>query len=94
MANANEKKTYIWLKMTKDWGGFEIGEIVRFGTSKGEGRIANGEGVQVKPPKSVERPKKKGTKIETATMKPEKETAEVTPKSVKTKKKDETKKGG
>ncbi len=93
MANANAKKTYIWLKMTKEWGGFHVGDIVRFGTPKGLGRVDAGEGVKVDPP--AEELKKRGRpKIETATIKPKKETAEVTPKEIKTKKKVDTKKGG
>lgn len=41
---------YIWLKMTKEWGGFGIDEIVRFGESKGVERISAGFGVEVAEP--------------------------------------------
>lgn len=41
---------YIWLKMTKEWGGFAIGEIVRFGESKGVERAEKGFGIQVAEP--------------------------------------------
>ena len=45
---------YIYVKLIKKWGGFGVGDIVRFGTSKGEGRIAKGEGVKVEKPKEIE----------------------------------------
>lgn len=83
---------YIYVKLIKKWGGFKVGEVVRFGVNKGEGRIAKGEGIKVEKPKSVEKPKKRGRpKVETATIKPEKETAEVTPK-IETKKNAKVKK--
>ena len=45
---------YIYVKLLKKWGGFAIGEVVRFGVNKGEGRIAKGEGVRVEEPKEIE----------------------------------------
>lgn len=45
---------YIYVKLLKKWGGFKAGDVVRFGTSKGEGRIVKGEGVKVEKPKEIE----------------------------------------
>ena len=45
---------YIYVKLIKKWGGFSVGDVVRFGVSKGEGRIAKGEGVKVEKPKEIE----------------------------------------
>ena len=45
---------YIYVKLLKKWGGFKVGDVVRFGTSKGEGRIAKGEGIKVEKPKEIE----------------------------------------
>ena len=73
---------YIYLKMTKEWGGFRIGEVVRFGENKGRGRIKNGEGVEVAKPKVREKPK-----TETAVAIPAAETAENPPDIPKEKKK-------
>lgn len=72
---------YIYVKLIKKWGGFKVGDVVRFGTNKGEGRIAKGEGIRVEKQDAVNEPKRaRGRpKIETATMKPKSETAEVTP---------------
>lgn len=77
----------IYLKMTKEWGGFRVGDVVRFGYTKGLGRIENGEGVKVSKQQAVNdpepKPKKKKPEVETATvdLSVEKvETAEVTPK--------------
>ncbi|KKN06777.1 hypothetical protein LCGC14_1073830 [marine sediment metagenome] len=72
---------FIYVKLIKKWGGFKVGDIVRFGTSKGEGRIAKGEGIKVEKQVAVNEPKRaRGRpKSETATMKPKSETAEVTP---------------
>jgi hypothetical protein len=71
----------IYLKMTKEWGGFRVGDVVRFGYSKAQGRIANGEGVEVPKQSAVNdpAPKKKPPKVETAMAAPKGETAEVTP---------------
>ena len=87
---------YIYVKLLKKWGGFAIGEVVRFGVNKGEGRIAKGEGVKVEKPKAAkerEIPKKEKPKVETASIKPKAETAEVTPK-IEAKKKANVKKKG
>ncbi len=65
---------YIYLKMTKEWGGFQIGQIVRFGENKARGRIAAGEGIEVSKPSPAKKPL-----AETATANPVAETAEVTP---------------
>ncbi len=46
------KQNYIWVKMTKEWGGFGVDEVVRFGESKGVERIDKGFGVKVPEPAS------------------------------------------
>jgi len=43
----------IYLKMTKPWGGFNVGDVVRFGENKGRGRIEKGEGIEVAKQKAV-----------------------------------------
>lgn len=49
------KKKYIWLSMTREWGGFAVGEVVRFGESKGVEREEQGFGVQVPEPEESKR---------------------------------------
>ncbi|KKK86645.1 hypothetical protein LCGC14_2761170 [marine sediment metagenome] len=44
------KQKYIWLKMSREWGGFAIGDVVRFGESKGVERAEKGFGIQVPEP--------------------------------------------
>ena len=82
---------YIYVKMTKEWGGFAVGDVVRFGYTKGERKIAEGFGVEVKKQKAVndpieEKPKEK-PKIEVAVKEPvaipKVETADITPKKKK-----------
>ncbi len=46
---------YIWLKMTKEWGGFKVGSVQRFGESKGVERIEKGFGVKVDEPAASKR---------------------------------------
>jgi hypothetical protein len=73
-------KKYIYLEMTKEWGGFAVGDVVRFGLTKGLGRIDKGEGVETKKRPAVNDPvPKEKPKVETATAAPKAETAEVTP---------------
>lgn len=45
---------YMYLRMTKKWGESNVGDVVRFGWSKGLERIAAAEGVRVNKPKEVE----------------------------------------
>ena len=74
---------YIYVKLIKEWGGFSIGDVVRFGGTKGQDRIANGEGVEVPKQNAVNAslwPKGKGPEAETATKEPEAEAAVRTPK--------------
>ena len=63
----------IYVQLTKEWGGFKVGDVVRFGYNKGISRIDAGFGVQVKkqpavndPPPAPEAVKEK-PKVETAT---------------------------
>lgn len=49
------KQKYIWLKMSREWGGFAIGDVVRFGESKGVERAEKGFGVQVPEPPEEKR---------------------------------------
>jgi colicin import membrane protein len=63
---------YIYLKMVKKWGGFKVGDIVRFGRSKGEARIAAGDGELVKRQRAVNEPV-----VETAVAVPKAERAVV-----------------
>lgn len=75
-------KKYIYLKMTKEWGGFRIGEIVRFGFNKGQGRMEKGEGVEVPKQRAVNDPQPQVTRrpmVETATAEPAAEQAVATP---------------
>jgi hypothetical protein len=57
---------YIYVKLIKEWGGYRVGDVIRFGYSKGIGRIEKGEGVQVKKQQAVNDPI-----IETATVNPQ-----------------------
>ena len=66
---------YIYVKLTKEWGGFLVDDIVRFGISKGERIIEQGYGAKVKkqeavndpkPEQKKEPPKKEPPKVETA----------------------------
>jgi len=72
---------YIYIELTKKWGGFKVGDVVRFGKSKGEGRIKAGEGVVVKKQRAVNDPPaaRPTPKAETATAKPPAETADNPP---------------
>jgi colicin import membrane protein len=47
---------HIYVKMIKKWGGFRVGDVVRFGRTKGEARIRAGEGEQVKRQRVVNEP--------------------------------------
>ena len=74
---------YIYLEILKAWGGFVIGDVVRFGYSKGAWAIAQGIGKKVRKQKAVNdpqlEPKKEPPKVETATQPIPAETAVVTP---------------
>ena len=56
---------YMWVKLLKKWGGYEEGQTIRLGRSKGEGRIVAGIAEEANEPKPVE----------TATLVPKAETA-------------------
>ena len=56
---------YMWVKLLKKWGGYEAGQTIRLGRSKGESRIVAGIAEEAKEPKPVE----------TATLTPKAETA-------------------
>ena len=73
-------KKYIYVKMTKEWGGFGVGDVVRFGYNKGESRIREGYGIEVPKQKAVNDPVKEKPKVETATKPVKVEKAEVAPK--------------
>lgn len=74
---------FMYVKLTKEWGGFSVGDVVRFGWNKGESRVREGYGDQVEKQKAVNDPPKKRPEVETASVnpvsKPGTETAEVTP---------------
>ena len=82
----------IYVKLLKPWGGWVEGDVIRFGESKGRSRIELGIGVEVSKQKAVndiqaeelEAAKRKAEKpkVETATLKPDAETAEVTPQKI------------
>jgi len=46
----------IYVKLTKEWGGFKVGDVVRFGRCKGLDRIAAGEGIEVSKQQAVNDP--------------------------------------
>lgn len=72
----------IYVELTKEWGGFQVGDIVRFGISKGERIIEWGMGKKVKKQRAVNDPpetKKEPPKIETADAPVVAEKAVVTP---------------
>ena len=74
------KQDDIYVKMTKVWSRFQVGDVVRFGLNKGKSRIALGLGVEVSRQKAVNDPiVAKKPKVETATINIDAETAEVTP---------------
>jgi hypothetical protein len=47
---------YIYVKLIKEWGGFRVGDVVRFGWNKGMGRIEKKEGIEVKKQHAVNDP--------------------------------------
>lgn len=72
----------IYVKMTKVWAQFQIGDVVRFGEPKGRSRIELGMGHEVPKSEYDQQQKKrvvKTPKAETATKKPVAETAEASP---------------
>lgn len=72
---------FIYVKLTKEWGGFAVGDVVRFGLNKGQARIDKGEGIEVPKQKAVNEPEKpsRQPKVETATAKPDSEKTVTTP---------------
>lgn len=73
-------KEFIYVKLTKEWGGFAIGDVVRFGANKGQSRIDLGFGVEVPKQKAVNDPVPvKRPKVETATAPVAAETAVAEP---------------
>lgn len=61
----------ICIKLTKKWGGFKAGDVVRFGLNKGLARIKAGDGVKVKTQRALNDP----PVVETAVHSPRAETA-------------------
>lgn len=82
-------KEFMYVKLTKEWGGFSVDDVIRFGYNKGESRIREGFGVEVPKQKAVNDRVTKRPEVETANRnplsEPETETAEVTPKKKKKK---------
>jgi len=80
-------KEFMYVKLTKYWGGFNAGDVVRFGYGKGESRVAEGFGKEVPEQSAVNAPIDKKPIVETADRnpiaEPETETADVTPKKAK-----------
>lgn len=73
---------YIYVKLTKEWGGFQVDDVVRFGISKGERIINQGIGVKVKKQPAVNDPPpevKISPVVETADAPPPLEKAVVIP---------------
>jgi hypothetical protein len=90
------KKSDICVEILKEWGGFRVGDIVRFGVTKGERFIESGGGRKVKKQQAVNDPKpepvvKKPPQVETATAPPVGEQAIATPEPKKKTKPDEKK---
>ena len=84
---------FVYVKLIKEWGGFVIGDVIRFGRPKGERVIEWGFGIEVPRQKAVNDRVAKRPEVETAVINPyadpKTETADVTPiKTGKTKKKD------
>lgn len=72
---------YIYVKLIKKWGGFKVGDVVRFGTNKGEGRIKAGIGELVEKQRAVNDPPiKRVPRAETAMAPPAGENAAIPPK--------------
>jgi len=76
----------IWLKLTKKWGEYKIGDIACFDKGKGDRLIIAGIAVEVKEPKQPVKTKPKAEikaeakeKVESATIEPAAEKAVVTP---------------
>ena len=55
------KDKYIWVKLTKEWGGFDVDETVRIGLPKGANLVEAGIGREVPEPADE---KKKRLKVE------------------------------
>ena len=73
-------ETYIYVKLTKEWGGFSIGDVVRFGEYKGEDRIREGFGVKVPKQKAVNDPdQKRQVEVAVKPPNPKMEIAEAKP---------------
>jgi hypothetical protein len=73
---------YVYLKMVKPWGGFNVGDIVRFGWNKGQARIEKGEGIEVPKQRAVNDPQpliRERPRAETMISNPQSEKAVVSP---------------
>ena len=74
---------YVYVQLKKEWGGFMINDVVRFGLTKGERIIEQGIGIKVKKQPAVndlipELPKEP-LKVETTMAELKVEKAVVTP---------------
>lgn len=78
------EQEFIWVKLTQEWGGFQIGDVVRFGKNKGKALIIDkGMGYEVPKQLEVNVPRKR-PEVEVATQDLSgAETAVVTPQKVK-----------
>jgi len=73
---------YVYVQLKKEWGGFMIDDVVRFGLNKGERIIEQGIGIKVKKQRAVNdppEPKKEPPKVETTMAELKVEKAVVTP---------------
>jgi hypothetical protein len=70
------KSKYIYVKLTAKWGGFQVGDVIRFGRSKGLVRIEAGDGIEVKKQAAVNDPVKEPV-VESAIATPKAEKAVV-----------------
>ena len=73
---------YIYVKLVKAWSRFNPGDVIRFGRSKGLGRIEAGEGVEVPKQEAVNGPSKEDiAKAAKKSKKPIVENAKIEPKA-------------
>ena len=70
---------YIYVKLIKVWSRFKVGDVIRFGRSKGLGRINAGEGVEVPKQKAVNGPSKEDIALAAKKKAKRTETAAITP---------------
>jgi hypothetical protein len=75
----------IYVELTKSWGGFPTGSVVRFGQSKGEAVINAGKGKKVRRQACVNErdkpPRRSGPVVERTVAPPAAEQAVVVPQS-------------